>query len=177
MVMVSPVDRFLILWLGKGRYKWSRLRRRACEAKYLKVSLPQPNSLDDIATLLKQVKWTMDGPLHLYDSISYPQTVWAKKRDDCDGFAVLAAALLKLWQLDSSPTLVTVMLRPVRSSHTLCVFRASGGILWFFDNGSLRRGDFRTYAEVVAELKGQSKLVCWDVVDPDTLQTLEFHIA
>ena len=177
MGMVSPINCFLIIWLEKGRYKWSRLRRRTCEAKYLSMSLPQPNSLAHIATLLTQVKWTMDGPLHLYDSISYPQAVWAKKRDDCDGFAVLAASLLQLWQPSSSPTLVTVMLRPMRSSHTVCAFHASGEILWYFDNSSLRRGDFRTYADIVTKVKGKAKLVCWDVVDPNTLQTLEFHRA
>ena len=93
----------------------------------------------------------MDGPLHLYDSISYPQTVWARKKDDCDGFAILAAALLQRWEPSSRPVLLTAMLRPMRRSHTVCVFNVPGAGLWFFDNGTLRRAqqdklDMRTAA-------------------------------
>jgi len=171
------IDWFLRLWLQRLRYRWSRLRRRWFEARYLPQPLPVVSSLNDIVDSLAQVTWTMDGPLHLFDAISYPQTVWAKKKDDCDGFAVLAAALLKQWQPGSRPVLLTAMLRPMRRSHTVCAFSAPEGGLWFFDNNLLRQGDFQRYADIVAEVKGGARLVCWDVVEPDTLQTLEFHRA
>ena len=117
----------------------------------------------------------MDGPLHMYDSISYPGTVWAKKRDDCDGFAVLAAALLARWDASSEPCLVTAMLRPVRKSHTVCVFK-EGDVLRFFDNARLNEGVYKTYAQVVEKVAERgSRLVCWDVVHPETLMTQEFH--
>jgi hypothetical protein len=138
--------------------------------------LPKVNSLADVEACLAQMTWTMDGPLHLFDSISYPQTAWAKKKDDCDGYAILAAALLQQWQPNSSPVLLTAMLRPVRKSHTVCPFRAPGGVLWFFDNHLLRKGDFQTYAEIAAQVKGKARLVCWDVVDAGRLQTIEFHV-
>ncbi len=173
--MTSIIDYFLIWWLQKGRYRWSRLRRKLCERKYRNQSLPAANSLEDVEACLTQVTWTADGPLHLFDSISYPETVWAKKKDDCNGFAILAAALLEQWQSGSSPVLLTAMLRPVRRSHTICAFHAPGGVLWFFDNKILRQGDFGTYAEIVAEVKGEARLVCWDVAEPETLQTIEFH--
>ncbi len=117
----------------------------------------------------------MDGPLHLYDSISYPQTVWSKKKDGCDGFAILAATLPQRWQPSSSPVLLTAMLRPIRRSHTVCAFYAPGRVLWFFDNYLPRQEDFGTYAEIVTEVKGKAGLVCWDVVEPKTLQTIEFR--
>lgn len=151
------------------------MRRKLGERKYRNQSLPEVNSLKDIEAFLAQITWTMDGPLHLFDSISYPQTVWSKKKDDCDGFAILAAALLEQWQSSSSPVLLTAMLRPIRRSHTICAFYASGGVLWFFDNNLLRQGDFGTYAEIVMEVKGEARLVCWDVVEPETLQVVEFH--
>ncbi|MBU2536481.1 MAG: hypothetical protein KKD83_10010 [Chloroflexi bacterium] len=176
-VTITFIDRFLIFWLRNGRYRWSRWRRRWFEAKYKTQPLPVADSLEQIEALLKQVTWTMDGPLHLFDAISYPQTVWAKKKDDCDGFAALAAALLQQWQPESRPVFVTAMLRPVRKSHTVCVFNVPGAGLWFFDNYSLRRGHYRTYADIAAEVQQKTKLVCWDVVEPDTLQTLEFHIG
>jgi hypothetical protein len=133
--------------------------------------------LEEIEACLKQVKWTRDGLLHLYDSISYPQTVWAKKKDDCDGFAILAADLLHLWTPATDPVLVTAIVRPTQSSHTVCVFRHGRGLL-FFDNGDLRKGDFKEYGDVVAWFTRSAKsLICWDVVKPDTLDTLEFHLA
>ncbi len=176
-VLMSYVGRFLIFWLQKGRYRWSRWRRKKFESSYEKQPLPVADSLEQIEALLKQVTWTMDGPLHLFDAISYPQTVWAKKKDDCDGFAVLAAALLRQWQPESGPVLITAMLRPVRKSHTVCAFNVPGAGMWFFDNYTLRRGRYRTYADIATEVQGKAMMVCWDVVDPQTLQTLEFHVA
>ena len=173
--MYLIVDHFLIWWLHIGRYKWSRFRRGLCETRYRDQVLPVVNSLDDIQAYLAQVTWATDGPLHLFDSISYPQTVWAKKKDDCDGFAILAAALLQQWEKNSNPVLITAMLRPIRSSHTVCVFNAPNNMLWFFDNGLLRQENLQTYNEIVAQIEGKARLICWDVVEPSTLQTMEFH--
>ncbi len=85
--MSSVLDWFLVWWLRSGRYGWSKLRRKVFERRYLSTTLPTTSSLEEIETCLKDVRWTMDGPLHLFDCISYPQTTWAKKKDDCDGFA------------------------------------------------------------------------------------------
>jgi len=174
--MVSIIDCFLIWWLHTGRYRWSRLRRRLFERRYLTTVLPSASSLEEIEACLRQVKWTMDGPLHLFDCISYSQVTWAKKKDDCDGFASLAAELLRRWNPNCNSVLVTAMLRPVRASHTVCVFTASKGRLCFFDNDSLRCENCQTYEEVVAKItKPTQRLVCWDVRNPITLDMLEFH--
>jgi len=174
--MFSVIDIFLRWWLRTGRYWWSRLRRRLFERKYLSVALPRVNSLEEIEANLKQVKWTMDGPLHLFDCISYPQVTWMKKKDDCDGFAILAAELLRSLNPAYAPVLVTAMLRPIKSSHTVCVFNTPQNKLWFFDNHSLRREDCCTYAEVVKLISRQAKrLVCGDVRDPVKHKMLEFH--
>lgn len=147
------------------------------EWRYATGPLPTANSLDEIRSKLETVTWTKDGPLHLYDAISYPGKVWARKRDDCDGFAVLASALLAGWDSSSEPALVTVMLRPVRQSHTVCVFR-EGEVLRFFDNARLDDGAYETYAQLVDKVSGRGRrLVCWDVVDPATLKIREFHGA
>ena len=173
---MSLVDGFLTWWLYTGRYGWSRLRRRLCERRYLHTVLPATSSLEEIEACLRQVKWTMDGPLHLFDCVSYPQVTWAKKKDDCDGFASLAAELLRRWDHSCNPVLVTAMVRPFQASHTVCVFTPSQGRLWFFDNYSLRRGNFQTYDEVVAGISQHiERLICWDVRDPATLELLEFH--
>ena len=174
--MNSIIDCFLVWWLRSGRYSWSRLRRRLFERRYLTTALPAVNSFGEIEAYLKQVKWTMDGPLHLYDCISYPQATWAKKKDDCDGFASLAAELLHRWDPSCNPVLVTAMVRPVRSSHTVCVFTTTQNRLCVFDNDSLRCDNYQTYDEVVARISRQAqRLVCWDVRNPTTLEMLEFH--
>ena len=169
------VDWFLTLWLRRLRYPWSRMRRKLCEGRYLRTELPAADSLEGIGQLLQQVTWTMDGPLHLYDSISYPERVWAKKKDDCDGFAILAAELLRRWDPATGPVLLTVMMKPYKSSHTVCVFR-EGDNIRFFDNASLNDGLYQDYGGVVSKLSADAdKLICWDVVDPASLQALEFH--
>ena len=170
------IDRFLIWWCRSGRYTWSQFRRRWCESRYLSRSLPTVGSLEEIEACLRQVTWTMDGPLHLFDCISYPQVTWTKKKDDCDGFASLAAALLSQLSIDYKPVLVTVMVRPFKSSHTVCAFSSPQDGVWFFDNYYLRCGEWQTYAEVVAEIsKPPLRLVCWDVRNPITLEMIEFH--
>jgi len=173
--MAAIIDAFLVWWLRSGRYGWSKLRRKIFEWGYLKIPLPEANSLVEIEACLKQVKWTMDGPLHLFDSISYPQVTWAKKKDDCDGFATLACELLT--RLDSSfnSLLVTAMMRPIRKSHTICVFTHPDGNLSFFDNNTLRN-DCASYSKIVKMIsQGSEKLVCWDVRRHDDFGLIEFH--
>ena len=174
--MSSVLDSFLIWWLHTGRYRWSWLRRRLFERRYLTTVLPAVNSPEEIAVCLRQVKWTMDGPLHFFDCISYPEVTWAKKKDDCDGFSSLAAELLRRWNPTCNPVLVTAMVRPVRASHTVCAFAAPQGDLCFFDNDSLRCENCQTYDEVVTSISPHAqKLVAWDVRNPVTLEMLEFH--
>lgn len=175
--MNALIDVLLVFWLRRGRYGWSRLRRRVFERRYLKTALPRAWSLDEIAACLKQVTWTMDGPLHLFDSISYPQTTWAKRKDDCDGFASLAAELLKRLDDKLEPVLLTAIVRPLRISHTVCAFAGPGGGVVFFDNDTLR-GDCAHYREVVTAISQHAgRLLCWDVRRHDSLEMLEFHRA
>jgi len=174
--MISVVDWFLVWWLRTGRYGWSRIRRRLFERGYLRRELPPANSLQEIEACLQQVTWTMDGPVHLFDCISHPQVTWAKKRDDCDGFAVLAAELLNRWKASSNPVLVTAITRPVRKSHTVCAFTSLRGALCYFDNHRLRRGDYRKHEDIAREFsRGSGRVVCWDVRNPFTFDLVEFH--
>jgi hypothetical protein len=174
--MQSPIDFFLVWWLRSGRYRWSRLHRRLFEQRYLSTALPTVNSLEEIESSLKEITWTMDGPLHLFDCISYPNVTWAKKKDDCDGFSSLAAELLNRWNPNCNPVLVTAIVRPVRNSHTVCVFINPQGNLCFFDNSSLRCENYQTYSEVVTRISEHTdRLICWDIRNPATLEMVEFN--
>ena len=174
--MNSLVDWFLVWWLRSGRYGWSRLRRRLFEHRYLKKELPTASSLEEIEACLRDIKWTMDGPLHLFDCISYPQTTWAKKKDDCDGFSVLAAELLNRWNPNCNPVLVTALVRPIRKSHTVCAFSSPEGRLCYFDNHELDVGNCEELADIVGRIgRDPQKLICWDARNPFTFQMVEFH--
>ena len=169
------VDTFLIWWLKRGRYPWSRFVRKLERIGRDYQPVPRADSLDDIKSILSKVTWTMDNALHLYDSISLPETVWDKKQDDCDGFAVLAARLLKNWKPATNPKLLTVILHPVKESHTVCVFRENEE-LRFFDNSHLNSKGYKTHEEIVAQLqKRGDRVVCWDLVEPESLRTLQFQ--
>jgi hypothetical protein len=170
------LDWFLVWWLGGARYAWSKFRRRLFEGNARAFPIPGVTTLAEIESCLRQVTWVMDGPLHLYDSISLPETVWRRKKDDCDGFSVLAAALLHRWNVETRPVLITAVTRPVRSSHTVCAFHSTGSNLCYFDNASLRTGPYGSYGEIAAEIsRNAKKLVCWDIREPATLAPVEFH--
>ena len=152
------------------------MRRWLFERKYLKEPLPEADSLEDIEACLKQITWKMEGLLHLYDSISYPQTTWAKKEDDCDGFASLAAELLYRLSSNYRPVLITTVIRPIAKSHTVCVFSNLRGNLWYFDNARLKREKYKTYDEIAFKVSQRGKsLVCWDVRNHYTFDLIEFH--
>lgn len=169
------LDWFVAFGMKRLRYPWSRLRQRLFEGHYLKKELPAAESLQDVQDCLKKITWTKDGFFHLYDALSYPQTVWSKKKDDCDGFAVLAAELLKSFEPSRQPVLVTAAVRPLRKSHTVCVFK-DGQKLAFFDNSRLRQGNYKSYADIVKKFTQRAeKVVCWDAVKPESYETLEFH--
>jgi hypothetical protein len=171
-------DVYLRWWLHTARYPWSKLRRWLCERKYLEESLPAATSLEEIEARLREVKWRQEGLLHLYDSISYPQTVWAKKRDDCDGFAVLAAELVNRLNPAYNPVMITAIVHPLQEAHTVCAFTNPQGGLWFFDNDILRRDSYSKYENIVTEItKNAERLVCWDVRDPFTFKMLDFRKA
>ncbi len=167
-------EKFLTWWLHGPRYGWSKLRRRLFEGGFLKTPLPPVNSLDLIQKCLKKITWKQDSLPELFDSVSYPQRVWVRGKEDCDGFAVLAAALLKDWDPQTKPVLVTAGFLPIANSHTVCVFKLAGG-LKYFSNAALIPKIFQKYEEIVADFTKPNKLVCWDVVEPDTLKQLEFH--
>lgn len=169
------VDWFLIQWLRGGRYSWSKLRRWLFERKYLPTVLPEVDSLEDIEASLHLITWTMDGPLHLFDCISYSQTAWAKKKDDCDGFSIVAAELLSRWNPGINPVLVTAIVHPVRYSHTVCAFTPQEGTLNYFDNYSLKSENLASYEDIIKSITKERQLVCWDVRNPFNFDMIEFH--
>ena len=131
--MQSIVGFFARWWLHGPRYRWSKIRRFLCERKYLKQPLPAANSLEDIEACLKQVRWKMEGLLHLYDSISYPQTTWVKKQDDCDGFACTAAELLILRGVPKKDVSLIGCRTETGAGHLVCAV-VSERVTYIVDN-------------------------------------------
>jgi hypothetical protein len=167
-------DKFLAWWMHGPRYSWSKLRRWLFERDFLKTILPQVNSLTDIQARLREVTWKQDSFAELFDCVSYPQRVWSRKKDDCDGFAILAATLLNSWDPKTNPVIVTAMVTPLANGHSVCAFQMAGG-LKYFSNAALCPRIFQNYAEIIADFTPPNRLICWDVVKPDTLKELEYH--
>jgi hypothetical protein len=125
---------------------------------------------------LSEITWKQDSFAELFDCVSYPQRVWSKKKDDCDGFAVLAATLLNRWDPQTRPVIVTAVVTPLANGHSVCVFQQGGGFR-YFSNAALIPGIFQSYGEIVANFSPPNRLLGWDVVKPDTLEQLEFHVV
>jgi len=175
-MMTWFVENFLVWWLRSGRYRWSRFHRRFFEGKYRYAVLPSPETLEDLQGVLRTVEWTADHPALLWDCISYPQRTWVLKKDDCDGFSGLAAELLSRLDRGYRPVLLTVIGRPLKYCHTVCVFHDSHAGLRFLDNGVLRPESCNSYAEIAALIGvNLGKRLCWDIINPSSLQILEFH--
>lgn len=117
------------IWLSGPRYWWSNLYRFLFEQKYKLVAMPRVQSIYDIEKVLRTISWSADSAYKLYDSISYPGTVYTTKKDDCDGFAILAVELLK--QLQIYGYVYTYVPMDFASAHTICVFRYKGFVCAF----------------------------------------------
>jgi len=170
-------DKFFVWWLHGPRYGWSKLRRRLFEGGFLTKLLPVVKSLEDVQACMKKINYKRDCLPELFDCVSYPQRVWDRKQDDCDGYAVLAAELLKRWSPETEPVMVTAMVAPLKNCHSVCVFKL-GGNLRYFNNRDLSPGIFQSYEDIITDFtKPTDRLVCWDVVKPDMLEQVEFHIV
>jgi len=140
------------------------------------MELPDVSALSEIQDCLLQITWKKDSFWHLYDSISYPQTVWERKKDDCDGFAVLAAALLHIWDPATQPVLLTVITRPIRYSHTVCVFKTPDNSLRYFDNARLVIEDYHNCEQIARRISLPPKrMVCWDVRQWEDFSLIGFY--
>ncbi|MDI6806223.1 MAG: hypothetical protein QMD14_00195 [Candidatus Aenigmarchaeota archaeon] len=170
-VCIEPA---LKLWLKHLRYPVSRLYRKIFEGKYLNTKLPDVHDLNELKRVLGEVTCTLE----LLDRISYPEAVWAKKRDDCDGFAILCAD--RLYTLDGVEDikLVTAITKPVKNSHTVCTFFDLHLEKYrYFDNAYLVERGFESREDIVDDMisKRRSHVLCWDVVEPQTLKQIEYH--
>ncbi len=168
---------FLRWWLHGPRYGWSKFRRFMFERGSLKNSLPPVKTLADIQARLREITWKQDGFAELFDCVSYPQRVWSKKKDDCDGFAILAAALLKQIDKNTQPVIVTAMVSSLYHCHSVCVFKIGGGYK-YFSNDELNPKTFNSYQDIVNDFRNKKyRLLCWDVTEPDMLKQREYHVV
>ena len=168
-------DMFLKWWLHGPRYRWSKLRRFLFERGSLKTQLPLVANLDDIVRNLNKITPKQDFWPELFDCVSYPQRVWARGKDDCDGYAILAAALLKQLDPKYQPVLVTAMVTSLYHSHSVCVFSEDKKYR-YFSNKELSPLIFDSIEDVVKNFYNKNyRLLCWDEVDPVTLKQQKYQ--
>jgi len=169
--------RFGHVWLRYLRYPWSKVYRILFERGVQTAPLPPASTVEEVRAVLAAVTWSPDGPRHFYDAISHPAAVWARRRDDCDGFAILAATLLARIDPRFAPLLVSAVVLPISESHTVCAFRDGAGDDYrVFDNARLREERYASLEEVAGLLARRGKVpLYWDVVRPADLRTLTFR--
>jgi len=163
------MDRLKVFWYKKIRHRWCHLYQAIFEREYKDMALPVVTSVHEIETRLSGLEYTPDK---LVDRSSRPAATWARNKDDCDGYAGLAGAWLK--QLGKEPVLLTVICKPGRLSHQVCVFE-DDGTSWFFDLDHLRHTE-GGYERIVGILARHArKIICWYISDVSTLEIREFH--
>ncbi len=143
------------LWLRFLRRPWSRLINRFYPGK--RRRLPAVATLRDIEAVLAQIRWTPDS---LGDWIRDPELTWGKKQGDCEDMAVLVMELLK--QTGIQGRLLSVVVRPARYSHAVCVFSLNGKY-HYFSNSKLIENEYQTVYNIVKFVQGTRFLVCWSL--------------
>lgn len=174
---------FIRFWVRKGRLWWSKIYRKLFERKYLRKPLPELTLIDTeplkpeqvmnrLRWVLSKIEWRQDKWYMLSDAISYPQTVWAKKADDCDGFAILSATLLERARqhIDGlgEVVILTVVGSPIRNSHTITCFNLKGH--WYVtDNDRVYMSGLDSIEEIAEFYLRRlfRKYYCWQLIDID----------
>jgi hypothetical protein len=143
---------------GEIRERYSKRNLFISQEKYESNGLliSRPSSLDErvrdfiifknINSLQDYVQWLAKNVQYRkerIDSWSSPQDTLKKKYGDCEDFAFLNAAFLRV--LGYKPKVVGVVRRFGRN-HAICVFKDNGYYLWF-DNAKLKRTPAKSILE------------------------------
>ena len=102
----------------KVRIPWSRFWRFL---EWRKASVPLILNFVDLKKILNRIEWTSDPWWKLGDVLQSPEWTWAKKKDDCDGFALVSLAIMLESRLGIG-YLVTSVTRPIKHSHSIALF-------------------------------------------------------
>jgi hypothetical protein len=143
------------LWLRCGRRFWSLFINRFFRNQH--EDLPKIQTLQDIESILNQVKWKPDT---FGDWIQAPELTWGLKRGDCEDCATLAMVLLQ--QIGLEGYLLSVILSPSKYSHAVCVF-STGGTFNYFSNGLIKKSELRYIEDIARSIINGHKLICWSI--------------
>lgn len=96
------------------------------------------------------------------DNWATPQETLAKRTGDCEDFAFLTRAALKV--LGYNPKVI--VLRRNKKAHATCVFQSGGYYCWF-DNTELKKTSAQSLNEFVREMTSQYHLTAMLELDPE----------
>lgn len=100
------------------RIPWSKFWRFF---EWKRSPLPAIEGFSDLRAILNRIEWTPDPWWKLGDVLQSPEWTWAKRKDDCDGFALVSLAVMQKSKLGTG-FLVTAVTRPIRHSHSVALF-------------------------------------------------------
>lgn len=121
-------------WLNKVKPGWSRVRwgKHVEDAGLLVPEVKQDTMRDFLYEAYASFKWTADGITQLFDAYQPIPFAWnqckeamesegAKKfKGDCDDYHAMVYHVLTQNGFDCA--LITLMTKPLKNSHTMCMF-------------------------------------------------------
>lgn len=152
-------------------FEW--LRKRG-----VKIPVRKYKNLTDLRIALvdnveKRIKYRYDG-FGLLDWISYPEVVYKRASGDCDDYAILSAVHIKNFK-NCEPYLLTVIAKPIRYSHTVCIFPYRSKF-YLVDNGYLYHRGFYDIEAIIEHLKerhGWKKIYAFDIIEALTFKRIK----
>ena len=96
------------------------------------------------------------------DNWATPEETLAKRAGDCEDFAFLTRAALKVLGYDPK----VIVLRRDKKAHATCVFQSDGYYCWF-DNTELKKTSAQSLKEFVQEMTAQYHLTAMLELDPE----------
>ena len=150
---------------------WSNIYRVIFESKYSKFNGPKCSSIVDVSRALRAIKYEHDGIKRFIDTVSYPQAVYERGRDDCDGSAIFAHAMIAQNEL-ARPWILSVAWLDEKNKyhgHAVCMYtHVDDGSYSHIGNWNqsmpVKCEDFK---EVIGSITFGSVLVGWAVYGGD----------
>jgi hypothetical protein len=97
------------------------------------------------------------------DSWANPEETLERKKGDCEDFAILARAVLKVLGYQSK---IIVLQLNQQAAHAICLFQVNGYYCWF-DNAILRKTSARSLGSFIEGMAANGNLVAMLELNPE----------
>lgn len=172
--MLNLIIRIVAWCWFRVRIPWSRFWRFL---EWQGKAVPKIRNFGNLNSILPVMKWTADPRWKLGDVLQTPEWTWAHKKDDCDGFALVALAAMAQSKIRWG-YLLTVITRPIKESHSVALFpwdaivHPESGIVitpateWkWTSNAQLKKCHAASFSDLIRQVFLDRKILLVDVRD------------